>query len=531
LKFKGMLILEFSKPLTEEHNGLIRHVVDELNNNILVKGATLPEEAAKVVDFRIEDGKLVLNLETGRQVRIHSAAMRIKNYVAKIFGSKLKVGVRGLTLKDTVIELDGEFSVSPKIPLIRKLLVDEGKTYVYLDVMDESVLKKPVLDRLIKLLNDKEMRAKWKGKAEHWQLIKRSREKEPLFKEDPNKIFEEIGWIKRFSIGQWIYTPPAIYLINMIKQLFLEEVVKPLGFEEVVFPKIYPPEIGLKTGHLKGTINSMLFASLPISYDISAFEELIDYMSVMNEVPQEDLRDYLRPPSYFLCFAQCEPFYQFFSGEIVDDRALPIKWFDQSGPSFRWEAGGLHGVERLIEFHRIEVVWLGKPEQVVEIRNQLLERYEHFMDKVLDLEWRWAWVTPWYLEHAGVIEKISEEINRPGTIDFEAWLPYKGSRDDAKAWLEIGNISIHGTKFTDPFKIKYSKKNVKLWTGCSGFGVERWMLVFIAQKGFDPENWPSKPREYVKKNPMPKSLLTVTYPKTKEGKELLKKIVDLYSNP
>ncbi|MEM3980577.1 MAG: aminoacyl--tRNA ligase-related protein, partial [Ignisphaera sp.] len=315
------------------------------------------------------------------------------------------------------------------------------------------------------------------------------------------------------------------HLLNALRKLFLDEVVKPLDFEEAIFPKMYPLEVGLKTGHLKGVINSMLFASLPKSFNIAEFEPLIDYMYVMDSVSPEELQKYLESPSYFLCFAQCEPFYWFFESEILDDTMLPVKWYDMSGPSFRWESGGIHGIERVVEFHRIEVVWLGKPEQVIDIRNKLMERYEYFLDEVLDLEWRFAWVTPWFYEQSGIVEeKLEVDINIPGTIDIEAWVPYKGDRNDNKAWLEIGNISIHGTKFTASFKIKHNKDE-ELWTGCSGFGSERWLVALLAQKGFDPLNWPKKFFDYVKKEPFPKSISMVTYPKTKEGKELLNGIL------
>jgi seryl-tRNA synthetase len=284
-------------------------------------------------------------------------------------------------------------------------------------------------------------------------------------------------------------------------------------------------EVGLKTGHLRGTVNSMLFASFPKSYDIREFEDVIDLMYVLGEVPVEELARKLEPPSSFLCFAQCEPFYQFFSREVVSDDTLPVKWFDRSGPSYRWEAGGLYGIERLVEFHRVEVVWMGEPEQVVEIRDQLLEGYRRFMDEVLDLEWRWAWVTPFYLEQAGEVEeKLEVDVNQPGTIDFEVWLPYKGPREDRKAWLEVGNISIHGTKFVKPFRIKHNKGKT-VWTACSGFGSERWLLSLLSQKGFDPSAWPRKLLEKLRSKKLPRPLVAVTYPETPQGKEELLGIV------
>ncbi len=532
MKFKGIVVLEFNRKIPDELRRELPGIIDYLNSKLLTKGVRDLKEASKVIDYKVHENSIEFALETGRYVRIHNAALRIKNYFINNVSPKYKIGVRNLIIRSASIELDGKYTVSLKLPFIKSIEAKGNKTIILLEDISESEIKKPYIDRLLRLLQEKETRAKWGGKAEHWELIKQSRVKfpKPKFDKDPNKILEEIGWIKRFSVGQWFYTPPFTYLVNMLKHFFIEEVVKPLGFQEAIFPKMYPLEVGLKTGHLKGTINSMIFASFPISYDISVYEELIDYMYVTDTAPPEELQKYVKPPTHFLCFAQCEPFYQFFSREVLDDKNLPVKMYDHSGPSFRWEAGGLHGVERVIEFHRVEVVWLGKPEQVVDIRNKLLEKYEYLMDKVLDLEWRWAWVTPWYYEQAGIVEeKREKDINKPGTIDFEAWLPYRGPREDKKAWLEIGNISIHGTKFTSPFKIKHNK-GIILWTGCSGFGAERWTIAFLAQHGFDPRNWPRKPREYVENNPIPEPIKAVTYPKTETGRKLLEEIMGYFKN-
>ncbi|MCS7111690.1 MAG: serine--tRNA ligase [Ignisphaera sp.] len=530
MRFTGIIEIVFNKTISEDVKKEIEGLIEYLNRDYLKRGARDPREAAHINSYTFKDSGIVLEIETGSKVRIDEATLRVKNVLSTSLGSKYRIGVRGVNLHNPIITLDNKISISLKIPLIKSIASDGDHTIIELVELDESDLKKPLFLRLLRLIEDKEQRARWGGKSEHWVLIKRSGKKTvEASMGDPNDVLERIGWMKRMSVGQWLYTPPLTHMLNTLKRLFIDEVVKPLGFEEATFPKMYPLEVGLKTGHLKGVINSMIFASLPRSYDISEFEEFIDLMYVLNEAPPEELQRHLRPSSYFLCFAQCEPFYWFFENEILDDSSLPIKWYDQSGPSYRWESGGIHGIERLIEFHRIEVVWLGRPDDVIKIRNELLERYEYFMDKVLDIEWRMAWVTPWFYEQSGALQGLKEstiEIDKPGTIDFEAWLPYRGDRDDSKNWIEVGNISIHGTKFTEPFRIKHNRGET-LWTGCSGFGSERWFIVLLAQKGLNIDNWPKKYIEYIKAIPFPRSIDTITYPRTKDGKELLAKIINL----
>ncbi|HID80232.1 MAG TPA: hypothetical protein EYP48_00745, partial [Ignisphaera sp.] len=304
MKFRGVLEATFSRQLPQSAYTELEEVIRYLNEEYLKRGARTIEDAATIVSWKIENSKLIIYLETGRSVRIDEAALRIRNVISQRLGSKYRLGIRQLRLINSVIEIDGEIRVSLKLPIIKSIDYVNGKTIIALNDLNESDIKKPLFLRLLRLVQEKEARLRWGGKAEHWILLKQSRVKfeRPLFTDDPNKVLEEMGWIKRMSIGQWLYTPPFTYLLNMIKSLFIDEVLKPLGFVEAVFPKIYPLEVGLKTGHLKGVINSMLFVSLPRSYNIAEFEELIDYMYVMDEAPGEEVQRYLRPPTYFLCF-------------------------------------------------------------------------------------------------------------------------------------------------------------------------------------------------------------------------------------
>ncbi|RLG31863.1 serine--tRNA ligase, partial [Methanosarcinales archaeon] len=147
---------------------------------------------------------------------------------------------------------------------------------------------------------------------------------------------------------------------------------------------------------------------------------------------------------------------------------------------------GIHGIERVDEFHRIEVLWIGTPDQVIKESKLLQERYKRIFDEILDLEWRSAWVTPWFMAQEGMTG-LSEE-REVGTIDYEAILPYNNT------WLEFQNLSVNGDKYPKGFNVKLQSGEI-LWSGCSGIGLERWAAVFLAQKGFDQENWPSEFRD------------------------------------
>ena len=88
-----------------------------------------------------------------------------------------------------------------------------------------------------------------------------------------------------------------------------------------------------------------------------------------------------------------------------------------------------------------------------------------------------------------------------GTIDFEAYMPYRGARKESD-WLEIQNISVIGSKYPKSFNIK-SQSGDQLWSGCGGGSFERFLTAFIAQKGTDLSKWPETFLKYVDKLPKP----------------------------
>ena len=229
-------------------------------------------------------------------------------------------------------------------------------------------------------------------------------------------------------------------------------------------------------------------------------KERLQLQKLYAEMSEEELMKMLSPPNAINCYVQCPNIYEFFAGKTFSDEEFPILVYDASAVSNRYESGGRHGIERMDEFHRIEIVYIGTKEQLVEIKDNIIDRYKYIFNEILDLEWRMAWVTPFYMQHSGLLGLDDAEQRIKGTIDFETYLPYRGTREDSE-WLEFQNLSIVGEKYTKAFNIKAQK--LDLWSGCSGIGLERWTVSFLAQKGLDPKNWPDKFNKIVGEIPKP----------------------------
>lgn len=482
--------LECSISLSKEAEG-VQEKLDKFLQDLKIDGK---------VDGKIDGNVLHLKIISTKK-RSHQILLHLYKRLGKFFG-KERVGMRKIHLDRYKIEIELEKEPLNDVSIpFAEVKVEGKKAKILIFDKEEEFLWENYVDRMIKLLKEKIERQYYEGKKEFWQLIWQSKEKKHAWDKDPSEEMQKRGWIKLLGKGKWFFFPPIAAIMRAMEEIAIKEVILPLGFKEVIQPMHVSFDTWIKTGHLEGMPGEIYYICEPKSREIKDWERFVDLLKIKKKVEEEELLKNLKPPKAGVCYAQCPNIYASLAGKTIAEDDLPLLLFDRSTPSDRYEAGGKHGIERVDEFHRIEIVYIGTKEQLAEIREKLIERYKHVFDNILDLEWRMAKVTPFYLQQAGIVGKEEDEIK--GTIDFEAYLPYRGDR--SKEWLEIQNVSIVGDKYIKAFNIKSQRSN--LWSGCSGIGLERWAVAFLAQKSLEPDNWPAGFKKYLPKLPkMPKFL-------------------------
>jgi seryl-tRNA synthetase len=454
-----------------------------------------PDEVGRVTgEPAFAGNRVTISLESGPYTRVHDALFRLRKQVAPTLG-RFRMGLREIEVGDYTITLQGAFPEGFRVPNLP--FIDQDRSRLDADTLtlslraDAAMLEDRVPDRLVRLMEEKVLAASYGGKTEHWELGFESGKKPRRFAGDPTEEMIRRGWLRHaLSRGQWIHGPQSTQLFRAFEQIVLEEIIKPLGFAEMIFPKLVPWEVWKKSGHAKGVYPEIYYVCTPKTRDPAYWEDIADYFKVTGEVWVDEIKNRIDGPIGGLCYAQCPSFWPFLQGETLANDCLPILIFDRSGTSHRYESGGIHGIERVDEFHRIEVLWLGTMEQTVAMADQLHEHYRRIFEEVLELEWRCARVTPWFMAQEGMVGTEEEADScgcgsRIGTTDYEAYMPYSDS------WLEFQNVSINGDKYPKGFNVKI-QSGADCWSGCSGIGLERWTAAFLAQKGLDAENWPEK---------------------------------------
>jgi seryl-tRNA synthetase len=519
----------------------IENFIKQSNQELFLKGIPedQKEDASKIIKWNLKDNTLKLKIISGRRGRAHDALLRMKNPLTNLLGQKYHIGVRKIHINNYEIKLqlprEPELDVSTGLikvgevdlwaTLIDKIIdmpyvshseIIEDKLIIKFEDLNESELRKHVIDRVLKFIKESmessstglkplvevtqpsDILTKQVTKIEPGTIVSTSIKQKFFFEGDATEEAVRLGWVKKVpGKGQWFYGPQLIALQRAIEDIFLEKLVYQLDFMECMWPKLIPIPVMNKMRYLEGLPEGMYYCSAP-KRDPELFEKFKQELLINKEVPIALLKDGLKDPSYVLAPAQCEPFYEFFSHEVIDEEELPIKFFDRSGWTYRWEAGGAKGLDRVHEFQRIELVWLGTPAQVEEIRDATLHISQDMADE-MELEWYTeVGDDPFYLEGRKTEER---GIEFPDIPKYEMRL-VAPTQDKGVAVI---SANIHGTHFIEGFSIKEAH-NHRIWTGCTGVGISRWIFGFLAQKGFNNDNWPEKVLDRVKMVKAPKVL-------------------------
>jgi len=490
LRFAMTAILHFSAEFSDEAKTAFGNAVSG-SGAIFSKGVPKDTDPADVGHIegwpRFEGNRAELVFVSGPYTRVHDALFRFRKQIPTVLG-KFRMGLREIEIAGYTVTMAGSFPEVfrvPTLPFIKSSRF-QGESLVLELTVNAIDLENRIPDRLVRLIEEKIEAATYGGKGEHWELLFESGPKPRHSEKDPTAEMLEQGWIKHAPArGQWIFGPQAVQLFRAFETIVMREIIGHLGFSEMIFPKMIPWEVWMRSGHAKGIYPEVYYISTPKTRDPAFWEDVSDYFKVTGEVWVEEIRKRIDGPIGGMCYAQCPPFWPFVQGETLANDCLPVRVFDRSGTSHRYESGGIHGIERVDEFHRIEILWLGTAEQTVDIAEKLHRAYHRVFEDILELEWRSAKVTPWFMAQEGMVggESSCGCGSRIGTTDYEAYLPYNES------WLEFQNVSINGDKYPRGFNVKI-QSGADCWSGCSGIGLERWTAAFLAQKGLEPENWP-----------------------------------------
>lgn len=261
------------------------------------------------------------------------------------------------------------------------------------------------------------------------------------------------------------------YFDNAFKNMALK-----IGAIVEHYPTMLPISEYKKTGYLKNSPQYSVFCSEAIE-DFSVLEKL-------NDSDSTTLHSLISSPKSALSPAAC--FHTYCTHKNQTFGSPTIFTFNQAvfrnEGRFNWNDFG-----RLKDYHVREIVFLGSNDFVIEKRKQLLNMAVEFLEN---------------LNINSTVLRASDSFIMPKMQKFKKFQLQEGSKYELllnyseNRSIAGASFNIHGTAFTYPFNIRV--KNVETpVTGCVGFGIERWVLAFIAQFGWDESEWPAKIKKFI----------------------------------
>lgn len=491
-KFDLKVRLYFSEEI-EEIADSIRNELREIEEEIF-RG----ENSENHIEI-LDTGKNFFEIQilTSGTSKSHKALMRAKNILQKKLGPEYHIGIRKIETLSYEIRYETEKEPKEEIemPFVKSINIEGKKIKLELEKMDETAFHNNYPDRILNRIDEKIRQQYISGKKEVTEDIKKSESKleEYRLKENPTEQLKEKNWIKQVGRGIWTILPQYTALWKAIEELVMKKVAEPLDFKEIYLPKMVPTEIQRKKGQLSGIPNEIFWVCPPKTRDPGEWEDYKDRVKITGEEQTEKLRENIGEPKYSLAYAQCEPFYDIWEKKVMDREKMPIKFIDRYGPTYRYEAGGLRGVERLTEFRRDEFVFMGSPEEVKETRDKVKDRSLEIIDDIFDLDWELKSATPVYLLHSDEKDDEGKEYRGKDyvkTYDIDVNLPF-GTEVRGEEQLEIASFHVHEDFYEQNFHWK-ERKDRKIWSGCAGISPTRWAYVLLIRHGFDFENWPEE---------------------------------------
>lgn len=293
-------------------------------------------------------------------------------------------------------------------------------------------------------------------------------------------------WVLPFAEGQYVYLPPWVRLFRALQSLLMDSAVTKLGFQEWMLPRMIP----------RDALDA---------FRLTQFKE--DML-----IPVKGGQAYLDP-------VQCISLYHFLRRAKLSPSELPLKVVECLG-GWTWRnerPEDRDGPYRSMEFARVEHVFLGTPEQVLSLRSAVRESITDLLT-CLGTSWQVV-VGNGCMEIPSVIAARGRATNpeeipvqdievpvrgalanrdRPGSAEKkwrEAWTSDRlASVPNDEFYVdtdEICGCTVEGSHLVESFSIGIEGGGT-LWSGCCGIGINRLVIGFLYQHGFDERAWPSQ---------------------------------------
>lgn len=359
---------------------------------------------------------------------------------------------------DTIDKDELKKSICFVSPDIQNVQIDGDKIKVGISNQGDA---KKILENL------EEIKGKYKLNKQEDELYFRSE----VHRSKYYDITQECGVIS-FGNGQIGFDEKGKFLLEWFDNVF-SCFAKKNGAIEKLYPVMLPLEEYSMTGYIRKSPQYAIFCS-------SVNESLGVLERTDNAVHNKEVRKEIKEPEYALSPSACfHTYIEYRNKELEHDTLVTFRQnvFRNEGRLNYDETG------RLCDYLVREIVMIGSQEYCLKTRAMVME-YSVNLLKELGMKGDISLASDSF-----VVPKMQRyrKIQQIDKSKYEMHL-----FTDVSKKISTASFNLHGKSFTDPFNI--SVRNEDTVTACIGFGLQRFVVSFFCQFGYQEKNWPERIR-------------------------------------
>lgn len=302
--------------------------------------------------------------------------------------------------------------------------------------------------------------------------------------QDVDRQLRERRWIIPVAAGCYVYRGLMSNLYHALDRK-CRHLAMAMGAQECKFPSMVDLRTLIRSGYLNDFAHNANFVChLP-----EQFTAIRQIKARLDQSPKALIRaaDCV-DPERALSPTVCYHLYKSLEG-----RRLTTDMTKATAVSscFRHEGKATAGLTRLCEFNMREIIGVGEPPAVSEMREALLDTMKELLE-VCELHSRIETASdPFFLDvyEAKRMFQLSFDLKH----EVRAYLP------DEDRWIAIGSVNYHQDHFGKGFGISLTS-GAPAHSCCLGFGLDRWSYAIFSQYGLDPVHWPLGVRRLIEED-------------------------------
>lgn len=286
------------------------------------------------------------------------------------------------------------------------------------------------------------------------------------------------GWVVELGRGQVALRGLALDLLEFLDDAFVRRIGGPAGARGEYYPGVMATERLNRTNHFSSFPEHVQFVT-HLREDLDLLDQFARELrdaggwtpDVLAKLPRPMAAPViaLNPAVCYHCYAAAENTQIDGDGFVATARSR----------CHRYESGNHRTLARLLDFTMREVIYVGKPDFVKREREAAVQRLRALVEGWGVACWMETANDPFFTNDY----EVKAAFQRQNDMKYELRMPLPDGS------VAAASSNFHSVTFGKAFHITAGTRPV--CTGCTAFGLERWIYAIFAQLGLDPARWPA----------------------------------------